>query len=163
VAGRVRRGTLAAAAALYAAVAASTSPLTGAATVLVVAPATAVLALAVRRRAGPGVPTPPADPPPADPFRVDPPRVDPLRVDPLRVDPLPAAPRLRRTAAAWASLVLLGGALEFVAWLRQPAYDIASPDHPTLSLLLDPVTGSGPGRFVSWCVWLYVGWRVGHR
>ena len=120
---------------------------------LVVAPATVVLALAVRRRAGRGVPTLPADPLPADP----PP------ADPLRVDPLPAAPRLRRTAAAWASLVLLGGALEFAAWLRQPAYDIASPDHPTLSLLLDPVTGSGPGRFVAWCAWLYVGWRVAHR
>jgi hypothetical protein len=138
VTGRVRRGTLAAAAALYAAAASSTSPLTGAATVMVVAPATAVLALAVRRRAGLGVPAPQAD-------------------------PLPADPRLRRTAAAWAFLVLVGCALELAAWLRQPAYDIASPDHPTLSLLLDPVTGSGPGRFVAWCAWLYAGWQVVRR
>jgi hypothetical protein len=60
-------------------------------------------------------------------------------------------------------LVLLGGAWELAAWLRQPAYDVASPDHPTLSLLLDPVTGAGPGRFAAWCAWLYVGCRVARR
>ena len=96
-------------------------------------PATAALVLATRRRPGPGP------------------------------QALPTDPRPRRTAAAWAVLVLLGGAWELAAWLRQPAYDVASPDHPTLSLLLDPVTGSGPGRFAAWCAWLYVGWRVARR
>jgi hypothetical protein len=139
VAARVRRGTLAvAAAALYAAAASSTAPLTGAATVAVAVPATAVLVLATRRRPDPGS-------------------------QPLPTDPLPSDPGLRRTAAAWAVLVLLGGGWELAAWLRQPAHDVASPDHPTLSLLLDPVTGGGPGRFAVWCAWLYVGWRVARR
>ncbi len=137
--GRVHRGTLAVAAAvLYAAAASSTSPLTGVATVAVAVPATAALVLASRRRPRPASPAP-------------------------RTDPRPAGPRLRRTAAAWAVLVVLGAAWELAAWVRQPAYDVASLDHPTLSLLLDPVTGGGPGRFAAWCAWLYVGWRVVRR
>ena len=130
----MRRGTLAIAAAVgYAAAASSTPPLTVAATVAVAIPATAVLVLATRRRPGP------------------------------RPQALPIDPRLRRTAAAWAALVVLGGAWELAAWLRQPAYDVASPIDPTLSLLLDPVTGGGPGRFAAWCAWMYVGWRVARR
>lgn len=135
---RVRRGTLAVAAALYAAAASLIPPLTGAATAAVAVPATAVLVLAIRRRPRAG-----------------------SRAH--RTDPSPTGPRLRRTAAAWALLVLFGGAWELAAWLRQPAYHVASPDHPTLSLLLDPVTGSGPGRFAAWCAWLYGGWRVVRR
>jgi hypothetical protein len=122
-----------AAAVLYAAGAALTPPLTGAATVAVAVPATVALVLAARRRPGLGAPA------------------------------LPPDPRLRRTAAAWGTLVVLGGAWELAAWLRQPAYDVASPDHPTLSLLLDPVTAGGPGRFAAWCLWLYAGWRVLRR
>ncbi|CAA9279810.1 MAG: hypothetical protein AVDCRST_MAG41-3512 [uncultured Corynebacteriales bacterium] len=139
----MRRGTLAVAVALYAAAASSTAPLTGAATVAVALPATAALVLATRRRPRPGAPAPGTDPRPTD--------------------PRPTGPRLRRTAAAWALLVGLGAAWELAAWLRQPAYDVAAPDHPTLSLLLDPVTGGGPGRFAAWCAWLYVGWRVARR
>lgn len=138
MAGRVRRGMLAGAALLYAATASSTAPLTGAATVAVAVPVAAALALGTRRRHSPGSPAP-------------------------RTDPRPTGPRLRRTAAAWAVLLVLGAAWELAAWLRQPAYDVASPDHPTLSLLLDPVTGAGPGRFVAWCAWLYAGWRVVRR
>jgi hypothetical protein len=135
----VPRGTLAVvAAALYAAAASSTAPLTTAAAVAVAVPATAVLVLVIRRRPGPWSQA-------------------------ARPDPLPPGPRLRRTAAAWAVLVVLGATGEFAAWLRQPAYDVASPDHPTLSLLLDPVTGGGPGRFAAWCAWLYAGWRVARR
>ena len=133
MAGR-RRGTLAVAAvALYAAAASLTPPLSVAATVAVVVPATVVLVLATRQRPGHGPQGPATD------------------------------PRLRRTAAAWAVLVVLGAALELAAWLHQPAYNVASPDFPTLSLLLDPVTDGGPGRFAAWCVWLYVGWRVVRR
>jgi hypothetical protein len=135
----VPRGTLAVAtAALCAAAASSTAPLTAAATVAVAVPATAVLVLVLRRRPGPGSQA-------------------------VRTHPLPAGPRLRRTAAAWAVLVVLGAAWEFAAWFRQPAYDVASPDDPTLSLLLDPVTGGGPGRFAAWCAWLYGGWLVARR
>jgi hypothetical protein len=133
VAGR-RRGTLAVAAvALYAAAASFTPPLSVAATVAVVVPATVVLVLATRHRPGHGPRTRATD------------------------------PRLRRTAAAWAVLVVLGAALELAAWLHQPAYDVASPDFPTLSLLLDPVTDGAPGRFIAWSTWLYVGWRVVRR
>ena len=135
----MRRGTLAVVAAvLYAATAATTSPLTGAATVAVAVPAAAALVVVTRRRPRAGAPAPPTDP---------------------RL----TGPRLRRTAAAWAALIVLGTAWELAAWLRQPAYDVASVDHPTLSLLLDPVTGGGPGRFAAWCAWLDVGWRVAHR
>lgn len=133
MAGR-RRGTLAVAAvALYAAAASFMPPLSAAATVVAVVPATVVLVLATRHRPGHGQQRPATD------------------------------PRLRRTAAAWAVLVVLGAALELAAWLHQPAYNVASPDFPTLSLLLDPVTDGGPGRFVAWCIWLYVGWRVVRR
>ena len=129
-----RRGTLAVAAvALYAAAASFTPPLSATAAVAVAVPATLVLVLATRHRAGLGSGTPATD------------------------------PRLRRTAAAWAVLVVLGAALELAAWLHQPAYDVASPDFPTLSVLLDPVTDGGPGRFIAWCAWLYVGWRVVRR
>jgi hypothetical protein len=96
-------------------------------------PATVVLVLAARHRPGPAARTPATE------------------------------LRLRRTAVAWAVLVVLGGAAELAAWLHQPAYDVASPDFPTLSLLLDPVTDGGPGRFIAWCAWLYVGWRVVRR
>jgi hypothetical protein len=133
VAGR-RRGTLAVAAvALYAAAASLTPPLSVAAAVAVAVPATVVLVLATWHRPGLGSRTPAID------------------------------RRLRRTAAAWAVLVVLGAAVELAAWLHQPAYDVASPDFPTLSLLLDPVTDGGPGRLIAWCAWLYVGWRVVRR
>jgi hypothetical protein len=129
-----RLGTLAVAAvALYAAAASLTSPLGVAATVAVAVPAMVVLVLATRHRPGLGSQTPATD------------------------------PRLRRTAAAWAVLVVLGAALELAAWLHQPAYNVASPDFPTLSLLLEPVTDGGPGRLFAWCTWLYVGWRVARR
>ena len=133
MAGR-RRGTLAVAAvALYAAAASLTPPLSVAATVAVVVPATVVLVLATRHRPGHGQQGPATD------------------------------PRLRRTAAAWAVPVVLGAALELAAWLHQPAYGVASPDFPTLSLLLDPVTDGALGRFIAWSTWLYVGWRVVRR
>jgi hypothetical protein len=73
------------------------------------------------------------------------------------------APEVRRTAVAWGAVVVLAGAAELVALSRQPAYDIASQDHPTISLLLDPVTEGWPLRFVAWCCWLYVGWVVTRR
>jgi hypothetical protein len=71
--------------------------------------------------------------------------------------------RVRRTALGWGALVLLAGAVELVALARQPAYDVASPEHPTISLLLDPVTEGGPFRFVAWCCWLGLGWAVARR
>jgi hypothetical protein len=69
----------------------------------------------------------------------------------------------RRTAAAWGAVAVLGGAVELVAFSRQPAYNVAAPDFPTLSVLLDPLTEAGPSRFVLWCCWLWAGWALGRR
>lgn len=71
--------------------------------------------------------------------------------------------RVRRTAVAWGVIIVLAGAVELVALIRQPAYDVASPEHPTLSLLLDPATESWPLRFVVWCCWLYLGSALARR
>jgi hypothetical protein len=82
-----------------------------------------------------------------------------------RPAPRPAArgPRPRRTAVAWATVVLVAAVWDLTAWLQQPAYDVAAHDHPTISLLLDPVTESWPWRFAAWCCWLYAGYRLVRR
>lgn len=72
-------------------------------------------------------------------------------------------PALRRTAALWAALVALGTAWELAAWLQQPAYNVASYEHPTVSMLLDPATQAGIPRFAAWCCWVYVGCRMVRR
>jgi hypothetical protein len=74
-----------------------------------------------------------------------------------------AAFTCRRTAAAWGAVVLPAAALELVAFARQPAYDVATADFPTLSVLLDPLTEAGPTRFVLWCWWLWAGWALARR
>jgi len=70
---------------------------------------------------------------------------------------------LSRTALAWVAVVTLTALWDLVAWLGQPAYDVASADQPTISVLLDPVTGSPLPRFLLWCCWLYVGYRLVRR
>jgi hypothetical protein len=72
-------------------------------------------------------------------------------------------PRTARTVLAWAAVVALFAAWDLAAWLQQPAYNVASYDHPTISLLLDPVLEPWPVRFAAWCGWLYVGWRLVRR
>ncbi|MFL6130836.1 MAG: hypothetical protein ACJ73E_17445, partial [Mycobacteriales bacterium] len=69
----------------------------------------------------------------------------------------------RRTALAWGAVVALTAAVELLALAGQPAYDVAAPDHPTISLLLDPLTGAGPTRFAAWCCWLGLGRAVLRR
>jgi hypothetical protein len=68
--------------------------------------------------------------------------------------------RLRRTTLAWGAVAAVAAALELTAWLRQPAYNVASLDHPTVSVLLDPILEPWPVRFAAWCAWLWVGWRL---
>jgi hypothetical protein len=75
---------------------------------------------------------------------------------------VPNAP-LRRTAVAWGAVLGLAAAAELAAFVRQPAYDVASPALPTLSVLLDPLTSAGPTRFLAWCGWLWVGWELARR
>jgi cobalamin synthase len=72
-------------------------------------------------------------------------------------------PAVRRTAALWAVVVALGTAWELAAWLQQPAYNVASHEHPTASMLFDPVTEAGIPRFAAWCCWMYFGYRVIRR
>jgi len=72
-------------------------------------------------------------------------------------------PAVRRTAALWAAVVGLVGAWELAAWLQQPAYNVASYDHPTVSVLLAPVVGAGIPRFAAWCCWMYLGYRMVRR
>ncbi len=71
--------------------------------------------------------------------------------------------RLSGVTLAWAALAALTVIWDLVAWLQQPTYNIASADHPTISLLLDPLTESGLPRFLLWCLWLYVGYRLVRR
>lgn len=71
--------------------------------------------------------------------------------------------RLSRTALAWGGVVALAASWDLAAWLAQPAYNVASVDHPTISLLLDPLSGSPLPRLVLWCCWLYVGYRLVRR
>jgi hypothetical protein len=135
---------------VYAALASLTRPLTGAAAVAVAVPTAIVLILAVRQRT------------PAAPQGPD--RRTAAASEADRPRPFAAfrGPR-RRTAVAWGAVVVLAAALELVAFLRQPAYNVASPDFPTLSLLVDPVTEAGATRFVVWCCWLWVGWALVRR
>lgn len=71
--------------------------------------------------------------------------------------------RLSRTALAWGGVVALTALWDLAAWLAQPAYNVASAAHPTISLLLDPLSGSALPRFLLWCCWLYVGYRLVRR
>lgn len=121
---------------LYAAVASLTRPQTGAAALAVAVPVVAGLVMTgINRRS----PEPAAEP---------------------AGEPGAPAPGARRTTALWALVVGLAIAWELAAWLQQPAYNIASHEHPTVSILLDPVTEAGIPRFAAWCCWLYVGYRV---
>jgi hypothetical protein len=70
---------------------------------------------------------------------------------------------LRRTAVAWGAVVAIIVALELTAWLQQPAYNVGSREHPTISLLLDPILEPWPVRFAAWAAWLWVGWRLVRR
>lgn len=78
-------------------------------------------------------------------------------------NPESTSPGVRRATLAWGALALLATAWELMAWLQQPAYNVPSSDHPTISLLLDPVTESGAPRLGVWCCWLYVGYRLVRR
>lgn len=119
----------------YAVLAALTRPLTRAAEAACALPAFLALVLACR--------------PPAVPAAMS--------------DPARAGRPLRRTAIAWLGLLALGASWELTAWLQQPAYNIPSYDHPTISVLLDPLTESGPVRLAAWLGWLWTGWRLVRR
>jgi hypothetical protein len=71
--------------------------------------------------------------------------------------------RVRRTALAWGAVVVLAAVWDLTAWLQQPAYDVSAHAHPTISVLLDPVTEAWPWRPLAWGCWLYAGYRLVRR
>ncbi len=72
------------------------------------------------------------------------------------VRPLPAGGVSTGAAVLWLALVAVGGAWWLLAFLWGN-----DPEHPTLSLLLDPVLETYPGRVLGYAVWLAAGrWLV---
>lgn len=72
------------------------------------------------------------------------------------VAPLPTTARPRAAAVQWGSLALV-----LAAWWTVAFGWGNDPSHPTLSLLLDPVLDTYPGRLVGWLLWLAAGrWLV---
>jgi hypothetical protein len=72
------------------------------------------------------------------------------------VPPPPGGARLRAAAVVWTALgvAVAGWWLVAFAWGNDA-------QHPTLSLLLDPVLGTYPGRLAGWLAWLGAGrWLV---
>jgi hypothetical protein len=70
--------------------------------------------------------------------------------------PRPRVVLAGRPRASWAGLVVL-----FAAWEATAALWSNDAAHPTLSLLLDPVLATYPGRVVGWIAWLGLGrWLV---
>lgn len=73
-----------------------------------------------------------------------------------RRPPRPADRPPRSAALAWAGVALAGAAW----WLVALAWG-NDRDHPTLSLLLDPVLDTYPGRLAGYLAWLGAGrWLV---
>lgn len=72
------------------------------------------------------------------------------------VRPLPSGAVSPGAAALWLALAAVGGAWWLVAFLWGN-----DPEHPTLSLLLDPVLETYPGRTLGYALWLAAGrWLV---
>jgi hypothetical protein len=63
----------------------------------------------------------------------------------------------------WAGLWLSLCAWEVIAFTFQPARDVGSPDHPTLSILMDGVLASHPGRSITLALWMAAGWALARR
>jgi hypothetical protein len=63
----------------------------------------------------------------------------------------------------WAAVFVALGLWELGAWLLQPSLTTGSPAHPTISILLDPLLGSHPGRSVGFAAWLALGWFLVRR
>lgn len=63
-----------------------------------------------------------------------------------------------RLALGWWGALLLAGLLwEAYAFMCQPTLTTPSFDHPTLSVMLDPMLEHRGARFLGWFIWLHVG------
>jgi len=76
-------------------------------------------------------------------------------------------PRARSTTrtspAPWLVVLVLLALWELAALLSQPSLRTDSAQHPTISVLMNPVLASHLGRSVSLAVWLVVGWWILNR
>jgi hypothetical protein len=77
-----------------------------------------------------------------------------------RIDP---GPLDRRGVLGWASVFVALALFELTNLLLQPSLAKGSLNHPTVSVLLDPVLGSHPGRTAFLAVWLSCGWFLIER
>jgi hypothetical protein len=68
-----------------------------------------------------------------------------------------------RGAVLWLALFLGFCAWELEAFVQQPSPTEGSWDHPTLSVLADPVLASHPARSLALLGWLAMGWSVLRR
>lgn len=66
-------------------------------------------------------------------------------------------------ARAWAGVFIALGLWELTNLLLQPSLVEGSYDHPTLSVLMDPVLASHAGRSVFLALWLWLGWFLLER
>ncbi len=60
-------------------------------------------------------------------------------------------------ALVWGGVAIAAGGWELAALAQQPTLLEGSPDHPTLSVLLDPVLATYPGRVAVLACWLALG------
>ena len=80
---------------------------------------------------------------------------------PLEGQPAPGpAPLARAGAAAWGSVLVALGLWELSALLLQPSLTTDSYEHPTLSVLMDPLLSGHLGRSVFLWLWLTSGWYL---
>jgi hypothetical protein len=64
----------------------------------------------------------------------------------------------RATVVAWTTVLVAAGAWELSALLLQPDLRLGSPDHPTVSFMMDTVLAGHLGRTVTLLAWLALGW-----
>jgi hypothetical protein len=64
---------------------------------------------------------------------------------------------------AWASLFVAVSLWELTSLLLQPSLTTGSYDHPTISVMMDPVLAHHPGRTVVLFLWLVGGWFLVQR
>jgi hypothetical protein len=69
----------------------------------------------------------------------------------------------RRGVLAWTGVFVTLALFELTNLLLQPSLVKGSPNHPTVSVLLDPVLASHPGRTAFLAVWLSCGWFLIER
>jgi hypothetical protein len=72
----------------------------------------------------------------------------------------PADPRAGVTWALWLLAFLLW---EAGAFMFQESVTLGNADHPTLSVLLEPILEPQPVRALGYLVWLVGGWRLLRR